>query len=129
MELDQAGFNESSLAVAWREMTNKDIAARIVGFIRAAANGDPLIPYEQRVDQALERMLASRTWTTPQRQWLQRIAAQTKANIVVDRDAFDDPHQIFRKEGGGFARLDKLFEGQLTQLLETFNQSIWQPAA
>lgn len=42
-------------------------------------------------------------WSTPQRQWLQRIAAQTKANVVVDRDAIDDPDLIFRREGGGFA--------------------------
>jgi len=130
MELDRAGFSESSLSVAWREMTNKDIAARIVGFIRAAANSDPLIPYEQRVDHALDQMLASRKWTTPQRQWLQKIAAQSKANIVVDREAIDHPDQIFRREGGGFARLDKLFEGQLAQVLDTFNEAIWQqPAA
>ena len=34
-------------------------------------------------------------WTTPQRQWLQRIAAQTKANLIVDRDALDDPDLSF----------------------------------
>ena len=80
LELDRAGFTEANLATAWREMTNQDIAARIVGYIRQAAIGDALVPYEQRVDQALTKVLGSRRWTTPQRQWLQRIAAQTKAN-------------------------------------------------
>ncbi len=38
--LDQAGFSETRLATAWREMSNQDIAARIVGYIRQAALGD-----------------------------------------------------------------------------------------
>jgi type I restriction enzyme R subunit len=38
--------------LAWRELTNQDIAARIVGYIRQAAIGDALVPYEQRVDRA-----------------------------------------------------------------------------
>jgi type I restriction enzyme R subunit len=129
LELDRAGFSESNLATAWREMTNQDIAARIIGFIRQAAIGDPLVPYEQRVDQALTKILGSRRWSTPQRQWLQRIAAQTKANVIVDREALDDPDLIFRREGGGFARLDRIFDGQLEEVLQTFNDQLWPPTA
>ena len=129
LELDKRGFTETNLATAWREMTNQDIAARIVGYIRQAAIGDALEPYEQRVDRALQRLLASRAWTTPQRQWLQRIAAQTKANLVVDREALDDPDLVFRREGGGFTRLDRIFDGQIQQVLETFNDALWQPPA
>jgi type I restriction enzyme R subunit len=130
LALDQAGFSEASLAAAWREMTNQEIAARIVGYIRQAAIGDPLVPYEQRVDGALRKILTSRTWTTPQRQWLQKLAAQTKANLVVDRSALDDPDLIFKREGGGFARLDRLFGGELEQVLDAFNDALWgAPAA
>ncbi|MDX1253586.1 MAG: type I restriction-modification system endonuclease, partial [Gammaproteobacteria bacterium] len=130
LELDKAGYTETGLATAWREMTNQDIAARIVGFIRQAAIGDALLPYSERVDHALKKLLASKPWTAPQRDWLKRIAAQTKANLLVDREALDDPDLVFKREGGGFSRLDKIFEGQLPQVLETFNDAIWQkPAA
>jgi type I restriction enzyme, R subunit len=129
LELDRAGFSEANLATAWREMTNQDIAARIVGYIRQAALGDSLVPYDQRVDVALQKILASRHWSTPQRQWLQRIAAQTKANVLVDREALDDPDLIFKREGGGFTRLDRIFDGELQQVLDTFNDSLWPPAA
>jgi type I restriction enzyme R subunit len=129
LELDRAGFSETNLATAWREMTNQDIAARIIGFIRQAAIGDPLVPYEQRVDQALTKILSSRRWSTPQRQWLQRIASQTKANVIVDREALDDPDLIFRREGGGFARLDRIFDGQLEEVLKTFNDQLWPQSA
>ena len=92
-------LSEANLAAAWREMTNQEIAARIVGYIRQAAIGDPLVPYAQRVEDALQKVLASRTWTRPQRQWLQKLAAQTKANLIVDRAALDDPDLIFKTRG------------------------------
>lgn len=75
-------------------------------------------------------MLASRAWTNPQRQWLQKIAAQTKANVIVDRDALDDPDLVFKREDGGYARLDRIFGGELRHVLEAFNDALWQqPAA
>jgi len=126
LTLDQAGFTEANLTTAWREMTNQDIAARIVGFIRQAAIGDALVPFDERVDQALRRVLASKNWTTPQRDWLKRIASQTKANLLVDRAALDEPDLIYKTEGGGFDRLDKLFNGELQQALDTFNDALWQ---
>ncbi len=128
LELDKAGFTETNLATAWHEMTNQDIAARIVGYIRQAAIGDALVPYNERVDHALQKLLASRAWTGPQRDWLKKIAAQTKANLLVDHAALDDPDLIFKREGGGFTRLDKMFNGELQQVLETFNESIWAAA-
>lgn len=133
LELDKAGFTETNLAAAWREMTNQDIAARIIGFIRQAAIGNALLPYSERVDHALQKLLASKPWTAPQRDWLKRIAAQTKANLLVDREALDDPDLVFKRDGGGFYRLDKIFNGQLQQVLESFNDSMWwqddRPAA
>ncbi|ATE61880.1 type I restriction-modification system endonuclease [Thauera sinica] len=133
LALDQAGFSEARLATAWREMSNQDIAARIVGYIRQAALGDALLPYSERVDHALQALLANppggKPWTNPQRDWLKRIAAQTKANLLVDREALDDPDLLFKREGGGFTRLDKLFNGQLQPVLDAFNDALWaQPA-
>jgi type I restriction enzyme R subunit len=133
LALDQAGFSEARLATAWREMSNQDIAARIVGYIRQAALGDALLPYSERVDRALQTLLATppggKPWTQPQREWLRRIAAQTKANLLVDRAALDDPDLLFKREGGGFTRLDKLFNGQLQPALDAFNDALWaQPA-
>ena len=126
LELDKAGFTESNLATAWREMTNQDIAARIVGYIRQAAIGDALMPYNERVDHALQKLLGSNSWSGPQRDWLKKIAAQTKANLLVDHEAFDEPDLIFKREGGGFTRLDRIFDGNLQQVLESFNESIWK---
>jgi type I restriction enzyme R subunit len=55
LALDGRGYNEATLATAWRETTNQDMAASIMGYIRQAALGDPLVPYEQRVEKALKK--------------------------------------------------------------------------
>jgi len=124
--LDQAGFSETSLESAWRDTTNQEYAAKIIGHVRRAALGDALMPYTERVDKALKKILSSRTdWTTPQRKWLQTIASQTKVNTVVDRVAMDDPNQLFKQQAGGFDRLNKQFDGQLQAVLDQLNTAIW----
>jgi type I restriction enzyme R subunit len=125
LALDAKGYSETSLATAWRDATNQEMAASIMGHIRQAALGDPLVPYAERVERALQRILASRAWTTPQRQWLQRIANQTKAITIVDREALDDDALLFRREGGGWPRLNALFGGELEQLLHDFQRQVW----
>jgi type I restriction enzyme R subunit len=72
-------------------------------------------------------MLASRNWSTQQRDWLKKLASQTKANLIVDRAVMEK--DLVFTEGGGFKRLDKLFDGQLQQVLENFNDTVWKPAA
>jgi len=123
--LDEAGFTESYLRSAWKEKTNADIAASIVGFVRQAALGDALVPYAERVDRAIARVLASRAWTGPQRQWLERIAKQLKVETVVDREAIDTG--AFQRDGG-FRRIDRVFEGKLDEVLTELRGEIWQTA-
>jgi type I restriction enzyme R subunit len=123
--LDAAGYSETSLRTAWREMTNQDIAASIIGHIRQAALGDPLIPYGERVDRALKKILASRMWTKPQRTWLERIAQQLKTEVIVDRATFE---QGAFQHDGGFRRLDRMFDGRLTDLLGELQDEVWQQA-
>jgi type I restriction enzyme R subunit len=55
-----------------------------------------------------------------------KIAAQTRTNVIVDREALDDPDLIFTREGGGFTRLDKMFGGQLAKMLDAFYGLIWK---
>jgi len=120
--LDQNGFTEKSLQAAWREKTNTDIAASIVGFIRQAALGDPLLPYEERVNRALRTIEKSRPLTDVQRNWLRRIAQAMKSDRIVDREALNQGQ--FRRDGG-FDRLNKIFDGQLEALLGDFAQAVW----
>jgi len=126
LALDLAGYPETHLRTAWRAHTNQDIAASIVGYIRQAALGDPLRPYEERVQAAMKKLLASQPWTAPQRQWLERIGKQLTQETVVDRDALDRGQFAAQ---GGFDRLNKIFDGKLEQILGDVNEAIWAEQA
>jgi type I restriction enzyme, R subunit len=126
LELDRQGFSEVNLRRAWRDAKNEDIAASIIGFIRQAALGDPLLPYADRVRAAMDRILRSSQWTDPQRKWLQRIGEQLEREIVVDRAALD---QAPFDAKGGFARLNRVFDGELNAVLGDIGEEIWRTAS
>jgi type I restriction enzyme, R subunit len=123
--LDQKGYSEANLRRAWADAKNVDIAASIIGFVRQAALGDPLVPYADRVKAAMQRVLGSQKWTDPQKRWLRRISEQVEKEIVVDRDALDrDPFAA----DGGFVRLNKVFDGGLEAVLSGINEELWKRA-
>lgn len=123
LELDRNGYSEANLRQAWQDAKNEDIAASIIGFIRQAAIGDPLIPYGERVAGAVQRILKSRKWSDPQKKWLQRIGKQIETEVVVDRAALDEaPFDA----DGGFARLNKVFDGELENLLGEIHEELWR---
>jgi len=124
LALDKAGYPESHLRAAWAQRTNQDIAASILGHIRQAALGDPLIPYDERVERALQTILAQKPWTPIQRQWLTRLAKQLQKEVVLDRESLDAEGSLFASEGGS-RRLDKVFEGRLTGILADLQMHIW----
>ncbi|OEF23139.1 type I restriction-modification system endonuclease [Vibrio rumoiensis] len=123
LELEKNEFREEDLKVAWKEVKNEEIAARIIGFIRQAALGEALMPYEQRVDKALENILARQPWKTPQKEWLNTIAKQMKANIIVDESNLNEG--IFKQRLGGISRANKLFDQPVTDVLAEFNRALW----
>jgi type I restriction enzyme, R subunit len=122
LELEKNHFREADLQVAWHELKQEEIAARIIGFIRQAALGEALVPWDQRVDKALNAILARQPWKTPQKQWLELIAKQMKANTIVDATSLN---QGPFKTQGGIKRADKLFEQPVLNVLADFNKALW----
>jgi type I restriction enzyme R subunit len=120
--LDGNGFSEATLRRAYGSARNADIAAHIIGFIRQAALGDPLVPYETRVENGVQRILASRDWTTKQRQWLTRIGRALKAQPVGDPELLQEP--LFA-QAGGFEMVDREFDSGLGDVLKDLNAAIW----
>jgi type I restriction enzyme R subunit len=125
MALDQKGYSEANLRRAWADAKNVDIAASIIGFVRQAALGDPLVPYRDRINGAMQKIMTSQTWTDPQKLWLRRICEQIEKEIVVDREAIDrEPFST----NGGFVRLNKVFDGKLEAVLTEINEEMWKRA-
>lgn len=122
--LDQNGFSEASLKSAWRSQTNQEIAASILGFIRQAAIGEALLPFDQRVAEAMKRIYAMQAWTPVQRRWLERLAKQLVHEVVIDPRQVND---AFRTDGGSRG-LDRYLGGNLDAVLETLNDNLWSAA-
>ncbi|EJL22921.1 type I restriction-modification system endonuclease [Novosphingobium sp. AP12] len=126
LALDSRGFSDANLRRAWADARNEEIAASVIGFVRQAALGDALIPYEDRVRDAMRAIMASRVWTDPQKRWLKRIGDQIEKEIVVDRAAIDKEPFI---ADGGFNRLNKVFGGELESILAGINEELWKKSA
>ena len=121
MLLDSEGYTEAKLQSAWRNNTNQDIAASIVGHIRRAAIGETLISFEQRVNQAMESIYSSQPWTPIQRKWLDRLAKQLKHETVVDKQFVN---KRFADKGGS-KQFDKVLQNKLDSVLEQLSEALW----
>jgi type I restriction enzyme R subunit len=126
LKLDEMGFSDAALRSAWVNAKNQDIAASIIGYIRQAAIGDPLIPYSDRVRGAIARVTAKGTWTAPQRDWLRRIGEAMIADLVVDSEALNEPPF---DAGGGFNRLNRVFDGRVEAVLADIKEELWSKSA
>ena len=123
VELERNRFREVELDAAWKAAKNEEMVARIMGHIRQAALGEALIPWAQRVDKALAQLLAQQDWNVGQRKWIQAIAGQTKAEIVVDLESLNAP--IFKTQGG-LKKANILFDNDPQGILQRFNEMLWR---
>lgn len=125
--LDEKNYSEAMLRAAYGRARNADIAAHIIGFVRQAALGDPLVPYATRVENAIAKLEKSGTWTQKQKDWLRRIGRALRDKPVADPSLLD---QGAFADKGGFKRIAEDFDGQLEEVLHRFNAAIWDtPAA
>ncbi|MBR2004681.1 MAG: type I restriction-modification system endonuclease [Thermoguttaceae bacterium] len=126
LTLDDAGFVESRLNAAFAETQGRDaatVAADIVGWIRRFAVGSPLISRAERVDRAFARLRAERAFSDAEEKWLVKFADHLKNNGALTLETFDEP--TFKKQGGSFARLDKIFNGSLAQIVERLGEYLY----
>ncbi|MGF7184102.1 type I restriction enzyme R subunit [Desulfitispora alkaliphila] len=126
IELDQKGFTEKNLQAAWRDAKNEDIAADIISFIRQQAIGDPLISHEERVKTAMDKIYKMKVWPKVQKDWLKRIEKQLLQESILG----PDPEKAFEvepfKRFGGYKRMDKIFDGQLHEIVDIINSALYQ---
>lgn len=123
IELDRHDFTEKQLNSAWKEMTNQDIVADIIAFIRQQALGSPLISHEQRVKHAFAKLKLNHSFNKNQLDWLNRIE-----KVLLEESVLDE--QIFEigafKNAGGFTIIDRRFGGKLTEIISEINEYLYE---
>lgn len=95
----------------------------VISMIQHAARDEaPLLTADERVDRAIARIVAGKTFTDEQRRWLDRIREHLIQNLSIDRDDFEAVAILER--AGGWGRADRVFGGQLGEILKQINGAI-----
>lgn len=122
MLLDGAGYSETNLNTAWRGKTSHEIAAGIIGHIRRAALGEPLIPFDERVSHAMQKIHQTHDWNPNQRRWLDRLAKQLVHQVILDRETINQTPAF----EGGAKRLNQILDDQLDTVQQELGEYLWE---
>lgn len=123
LELDRHLFTEKMLNTAWKQMTNEDITADIISFIRQQALGDALVSHEKRIRQAMEKVKSGHPeLNAVQLKWLDRIEIQLMNEYILDRETFE--RDAF-KNAGGFKKVDAAFGNKLDLIIDEINDALY----
>ncbi len=120
--LDRHDFTEKQLNTAWNEMTNQDIVADIIAFVRQQAIGSVLISHETRVKNAFAKLRQNHQFNEIQLGWLKRIEKVMFEEAVLDEQMFD---QGAFKNNGGFRGINRRFEGRLNEVIMELNEYLY----
>ena len=123
LELDRHNFTENQLNTAWKEMTNQDIVADIIAFIRQQALGSNLISHETRVKNAFAKLRLNHTFNKTQLDWLNRIEKVMLEETVLDKQIFEIG--AF-KNAGGFTIIDRRFGGKFNEIIVELNKYLYE---
>ncbi|KQM45886.1 type I restriction-modification system endonuclease [Chryseobacterium sp. Leaf201] len=120
--LDEKGFTEVALNIAWKSAKNVDIAADIIAYIRTLSIGVDLITPQDRVKNAVSKIKSGRSWNVHQLKWIDRFEKQLVAETILTRKDLDLIPFI---DEGGFTRINKIFNNELEDLITELNNELY----
>lgn len=124
LELDRNFFTETKLNTAWKQMTNEDITADIIAFIRQQALGDALISTETRIKRAISKVKAAhQDLNAIQIKWLDRIGKQLLTETILNRETFE--LEAF-KNMGGYKKVNAAFGNNLDMFIDEINDALYE---
>lgn len=126
LELNRNNFTEKMLNTAWNQMTNQDIAADIISFIRQQALGDTLVSHDERIKRAISMVKTKHSELNAiQIKWLDRIETQLLNETILNRETFE--LDAF-KNIGGFKKVNMAFGNKLDAIIDEINEALYESA-
>lgn len=115
-------FTVENLQNAHKLRYNKALVD-IISMVKHAANADEqLLTAAERVSRALAKLTADKSFTADQSKWLERIREHLVANLSIDKTDFDEVPVL--SDAGGWGRANKVFDGNLGDLLAAMNEAL-----
>jgi len=115
-------FDEDDLQRAHQLVYNKALVDIISMVKHAARQEEPILTAAERVDRAMLKATAGKTFTEEQAKWLELIRGHMVQNLTIDLSDLDDA-PIFAAKGG-LGRARKVFTPDLEALIEEFNYAM-----
>lgn len=127
MTLDANGYNTIQLNTAVQKVTNEECAADIITLVRCYAIGSPLISHEERIHNAIKKLNKAHTFTAGEKKWIDRIEKYLINESVLNVQTFDE-YMAWRNQGG-FAKVNKIFNNQLSSIIKELNTYLYEDKA
>lgn len=122
LKLTEEDFSETYLNAAWKELKNENVMADIITFIKNAIDDEPLINHKDRIVLAVNKIRYKGSWNPLQLRWLDTIENQLLKEYVMHREDFDKG--AFKNQGG-FKKVNKIFNGELEDIIEEINTYLY----
>ena len=120
--LQENQFSEQQVQRATQLVHNKALVDIISAVKRAARPEEPIYTAQERVNQALARVMAGKQFKEEQLQWLGYIREHLIKNLTLEMDDFEYA-PIFELHGG-LGKAKKVFQGELEALIAEINREI-----
>jgi len=115
-------FTEPNLQRAF-DVTYSKALVDIISMVKhAAVDTSPLLTSEERVNQAVDRVVEGRKLTEAQAKWMEYIRQHLVANLSIERDDFETMPVL--SGHGGWGRANRVFDGKLADLLDELNEGL-----
>ena len=115
-------FTEANLQRAFNAAHNKALVDIISMVKHATIELSPLLTAEERVNQAVDRVAGGRELSVAEAKWMEYIRQHLVANLSIEREDFEAIPVL--SDHGGWGRANRVFEGQLAQILEQLNEEL-----
>jgi type I restriction enzyme R subunit len=115
-------FTEANLQRAFQAAHHKALVDIISMVKRAALDTSPLLTAEERVNQAVDRVIEGRELTDSQAKWMEYIRQHLVKNLSIEQEDFEAIPVL--SDHGGWGRANRVFEGQLSELIEDLNKEL-----
>ena len=122
--LRENDFSVDHFNGAISQLTNSEITADIISLIRRYALGVQLMNHSDKISNAISRIKTAHNFSAQELKWLDRIEKYLLNEILIDTSSFDEIGTFF-KQNGGFNRIDKVFGGRLSEILDEINSYLY----
>lgn len=120
--LKENDYDEQNLQKAHRIVYHKE-AVDIISMVKhAAKETEPLLSPEERVEQAVKKVVAGKQLSDEQQKWMEYIKEHLKQNMTIDEHDLNEL-PVFA-DRGGLSKFKRVFDSDYQNLINELNLAI-----